>query len=253
MIFNVYFSPTGSTKQVVEQVSKAFDQHIKDIDLSDPNFVQQVIEFSKDDLIILGVPSYSGRMVVLAHQLVEKYLKGNGAKAIIIATYGNRAYDDQLVEMDDLMKQTGFEVIGGISAVCEHSIIRDVAKGRPNDKDLETLKMFGLKIKENMNQTHDIAFPGNRQYKEAKEHFPFIPLTNDSCNGCGTCIKSCITNAIALNDGIAVTKQQDCISCMRCIQVCPQHARMLEENLYGTVKEKMIQNCSDYKEYELFV
>ena len=72
-------------------------------------------------------------------------------------------------------------------------------------------------------------------------------------NGCGTCIQSCITNAIQLKDGRAVTKQQDCISCMRCIQVCPNHARMLDENLYETVKGKMIQNCSDYKEYELFI
>lgn len=253
MIYNVYFSPTGTTKKVVQTLSTTMEGQIKEIDLSDSNFLEDEYSFCREDVVIVGVPSFGGRMVVLARNRISKFFLGNGAKAIIIATYGNRAYDDQLLEMYDLMNDCGFEVVGAIGAVCRHSIVNEVASNRPNEKDIETLHKFSKVIQDHMNEKHSFNLPGNRPFKEARQHFPFLPITSDACNGCGMCVNTCVHHAITLKDGIAHTNNDECISCMRCIQVCPMHARALEPEVYASVREKMLKNCSSYKEYELFI
>lgn len=73
-------------------------------------------------------------------------INGNRAKCVLVAVYGNRVYESTLVQMEDTANAAGFQVIAAISAVAEHSIIREYAAGRPNAEDCKQLSAFGTKI-----------------------------------------------------------------------------------------------------------
>ena len=66
-----------------------------------------------------------------------KALNGQGARAVLACVYGNRAYEDTLVEREDAARETGFRVIAAMAAVAEHSIARQFASGRPDEQDAQ--------------------------------------------------------------------------------------------------------------------
>ena len=52
----------------------------------------------KDSLTILAAPVYGGRVAPIALQRMKR-LKGTNAPVILVAVYGNRDYEDALVEL----------------------------------------------------------------------------------------------------------------------------------------------------------
>ena len=92
------------------------------IDLCDLKMEFQKVDIDKNDMVIIAMPSYGGRAPAVAISRLKE-IKGNEAKCIIICVYGNRAYEDTLVEMEDAAKECGFRVIAAISAIAEHSIM----------------------------------------------------------------------------------------------------------------------------------
>ena len=93
---------------------------------------------SKEDLAVIAVPSYAGRVPAVAVQRLAA-VKGNGARAVLVCVYGNRAYEDTLVELADTAKEAGFRVMAAVSAIAEHSIARQFAAGRPDAEDAQRL------------------------------------------------------------------------------------------------------------------
>ena len=107
-VYSIYFSPTNSTKEIVNLVANEFGSY-QEIDLSKKeDMVDQV--FDADDVCVIGVPSYGGRVPGIALERMNKF-KGNHAKAILVVSYGNRAFEDTLKELvDDLSKVNSFMV-----------------------------------------------------------------------------------------------------------------------------------------------
>jgi Pyruvate/2-oxoacid:ferredoxin oxidoreductase delta subunit len=57
-------------------------------------------------------------------------------------------------------------------------------------------------------------------------------IDHDDCNGCGTCVEWCPTDAIALNDeGLATRDESACLGCGVCARFCPEEAISLQEGL----------------------
>ena len=114
------------------------------------------------------MPVYAGRVPALAVERL-KGVKANGAKCVIVAVYGNRAYEDALLEMQDVATEIGFQVIAAVAAIAEHSICRMYGAGRPDDEDAKVLASFGLDIINKVNDTQSfgpLVLPGNRPYKQ---------------------------------------------------------------------------------------
>ena len=99
----------------------------------------------EDDLVVIAMPVFAGRVPALA---VERLRRANphGAKCVVVVVFGNRAYDDALLEMQDVASEIGFRVIAAVAAVAEHSIIRKYGKGRPDSADDQVLRRFGADI-----------------------------------------------------------------------------------------------------------
>ena len=170
-----------------------------------------------------------------------------------MVSYGNRDYDDALIELYDVVTSQGFACIGGVAAIAEHSIMHQFASGRPDTDDMHQLKRFAKEIKEKIDASilTEVQVKGNRPYKELKE-VPFHPTASNLCTMCGLCAKLCPVHAIPF-DTPNQTKVEQCISCMRCIQVCPSKARHLDEQMLSAVSEKMKPLFAKRKENELFL
>ena len=248
--YQIVFSPTGGT----ERVSKAITQNwslVETIDLSAPDTKFADICFESDSLSVIAMPSFGGVAPQLALNRLAM-LKGNGAKCVIAAVYGNRAYEDTLVQMEDYARNAGFQVIAAISAVAEHSIIHEYAAGRPNADDCEELAEFGDRIleKATSNQLSKPSVPGNRPYKKAGTGM--IPKSNSNCTSCDLCAQKCPAGAISANTPGSTDKSK-CISCMRCVSICPIHARKVSSVMTAVAAAAIKKACSVEKANELFI
>lgn len=184
---------------------------------------------------------------------MSKY-QGNGAKGIIITSYGNRDYDDTLKELMDFVNERGFSCIAAISAVAEHSIMHQFATGRPDEEDKKELICYAKRIAEKLAKNKNdvsLKIKGNVPYKEY-HGIPLKPQTDNSCKECGICASHCPVGAIPL-DNPKITDINKCISCMRCIQICPSDARKMDENIIKVFSGKMEKVCSQRKKNELFL
>jgi NAD-dependent dihydropyrimidine dehydrogenase PreA subunit len=191
--YQITFSPTGGTAKTAETLASAMAEKRIFIDLIRP--VSET-SLTADDICLIAVPSFGGRIpTTTAERLVK--IHANGARAILVCTYGNRAYEDTLSELQDVLVSCGFDCIAAAAAVAEHSIIREFGAGRPDADDCTELIGFGEKIKERLENPVDnpLIVPGSHGTYKPYKNTPFVPAETDDCTNCGSCIKSCPTAA----------------------------------------------------------
>lgn len=251
-IYEITFSPTGGTKRVADFLSNELSRDITDIDLSNGNENLNKYSLTNEDTVIIAVPSYSGRVPSTAAERIAK-IQGHDAKAIIVCVYGNRAYEDTLAELQDIVQQAGFIVISAIAAVAEHSIAHRYATNRPDKDDYGHLRVFAKQIGDKLrkNDFSTPTIPGNRPYRKAA-NAGIVPKATKACTQCGLCASKCPVGAIDKNNPEKVNKKA-CISCMRCVTVCPHHARKVNGLLLAIVNMMLKKTCSIRKECELYI
>lgn len=252
-IYEITFSPTGGTQKAADLFTQALQQEATLIDLCDSSINFGQYSFTPDDICVVAVPAYGGRVPAIAVDRLNQ-MKGGSAKTILMAVYGNRHYDDTLLELKEVLEADGFHCIAAVAALAEHSIIRQFAAGRPDDEDAKELSGFAGKVKsllESGNITETLTVPGNTPYKEYNG-IPMKPKAGKKCNDCGICAEECPVNAIPA-DKPSETDESKCISCMRCISVCPNQARGLNKLMLAGVAQKLKKACSERKPNELYI
>ncbi|MGN0332721.1 MAG: EFR1 family ferrodoxin [Lachnospiraceae bacterium] len=263
-LYSIYFSPTGGTKKVMDILSDEWKENelVEEIDLSNADCDFSEYTMTKEDVCLFGVPSFGGRVPeVILNRIAQ--MKNEGAMAIPVIVYGNRAYDDTMFELKEGLESNSFHVKAAIAAVAEHSIMHQFAKGRPDKKDETELREFVRKIKEtlkaekislaegSMQERKKLLVPGKKPYREYNG-VPFKPKANRKCVKCGICVEKCPVQAIPKENPVSVDEQK-CISCMRCIQICPHKARRLNKIMLFMASQGMKKVCSGRKPNELYL
>ena len=109
-IHQIIFSPTGGTRRVSEILCKGMDKESCVTDLCVKAADIQLPHIQEDDLAIIAMPVFAGRVPALAVERL-RMVKPNSAKCVVVAVFGNRAYDDALLEMQDVASEVGFRVM----------------------------------------------------------------------------------------------------------------------------------------------
>ena len=252
-LYQIMFSPTGGTEKVATILSSVWECESVKINLLKSNPEMYQVELSEDDVCIVAVPAYGGRVPDIATEHL-KLLKGNGAKAILVAVFGNRKIDDTLVELQDILEAADFRCVAGIEAVAEHSLIRQFATGRPDAQDEKELEGFAHQIKEMLadgKENTNLKFPGDRPYR-IFGGVPFKPMVTRKCNRCGLCAKECPVSAIS-KENPKVLDAEKCISCMHCEAICPKKVRKLSRIKLFIAAQGMKKVCGSRKENRLYI
>lgn len=248
-LYQILFSPTGGTARAAALLAEGIGETASALDLCDPAFAPMA--FQKEDVCLVAMPVYGGRVPDLAARRFGG-CRGNGARAVVMAVYGNREFEDALAELQDLAEAAGFTVIAGVAAVAEHSIVREFGRGRPDQADAAVLRDMGRRLRERLAQQDSgaPALPGDRPY-QACHLMPIGIRVSEACTGCGLCARKCPVGAI---DPAApsLPAKESCISCMRCVAVCPSGARSVDPARIAALKEKIGPACRERKENRLF-
>lgn len=242
-----YFSATGSTAKIVAAIESGLNIKERNIiNLSTPR--QEPVIIPENEIIIFGIPVFSGRVPEIARKSIEM-MRGNNTPAIIACVYGNRDFDDALLELKDVAESNGFYVLSAGAFVAQHSIFPKVAQGRPDCSDLLQAEEFGRKSIQTVGgNTVDkpLKIKGNHPYRAVKP-IPLTPKTDDKCNSCKLCYRECPVQAIDA-DNPKKTDKSKCISCAHCIYVCPQHSKKFGGLLYWFASKKFEKDNARRKE-----
>lgn len=248
------FSPTGGTQKVADSITEVWNNEVQKVDLTDSDKDFSSINVQNEDLVLVAVPSFGGRVPAVAGERLAR-IKGNEAKCVIVCVYGNRAYEDTLIELKDTAEKSGFSVIAAIAAVAEHSIMHQYAAGRPNQEDIKILHGYSENILNKFNACDSskapITVPGNSTYKKAGAG-GIVPKAGKNCTVCGLCTAKCPVKAIDINNP-KETDSKKCISCMRCVSTCPENARKVNNALVKVAGLAMKKACLIKKECELYI
>lgn len=237
--------------KAADMVAQTLADEVTLVDLCASKKDFRSLVLNEDDVAVIAVPSYGGRVPTTAVARLSK-CRGNGARAVLMAVYGNRAYEDTLLELQDTVKEAGFKVVAAIAAVAEHSIAHQFATGRPDAQDQQQLETFAQSIKEKLASGELSAphLPGNRPYKTSS--VSMVPKATKACVSCGLCAQKCPVQAIDRLHPQNVDKKA-CISCMRCVSICPQHARTIHPIMQFAAGLALKKACTDRKDNELFI
>ena len=242
-----HFSPTGGTRKIADAISAGLSTPVAEMDLTKTDFSATL---EKNDALMAILPVYGGRVPQISLERLSA-LKGSGQKAVAVVVYGNREYEDALLETRDALEAGGFRVIAAAAFIAEHSIVRSIAAGRPDAEDVALCRRFAADVMAKADDAAPVQVPGNIPYKELKPA-AFHPAANESCVKCGTCARQCPMGAIPLDDP-SQTNHDLCINCMRCVQVCPVSSRALPDAFLTMITQMLNENAAGHKNPAIFL
>lgn len=265
-----YFSATETTKKIVTGIAgklaeSSGGRSVVNIDFTLPGARKEPAFFSEKDLVIAGVPVYAGRVP----NVLLKYLntiEGNGALAVAVVVYGNRHYDDALIEWRDILESRSFKVFAAGAFIGEHSFSRILGKSRPDAQDMLRVAEFAAqidhKITASQNKLEIVSVPGKQPYQsyyrpKDKDGNPValhkvVPETSSNCIQCGLCASLCPMGSIDAENESRITGI--CIKCCACIKNCPVEAKYFNDANYLWHKQELeVAFTSPRREPEFFI
>lgn len=267
-VIAVYFSPTGATKKVTEEIARSAAHELAVpfpvYDLTLPAGRKDTLRFDRHDLVVFGTPVYAGRVPNKFLPEIRRIFSGNDALAVPVVTFGNRSYDNALIELRNEMESKGFHTIAGGAFVAEHAFSKSLAEGRPDPEDMEMIRSFGKDIADKVAGLEELPDPVEVKGTEPIPPYyqplgtdgkPAVflkakPKITEECIKCWKCLHVCPMGSIT-NDDDVWKVEGICIKCQACIKACPagvvyfddpaflSHVAMLELNYRRRVENEI--------------
>lgn len=265
----VCFSPTGNTKRLVQTIAAELAGRLccslMQLDFTPPGARKAVTEFGEGDLVVVGSPTYAGKLPNKILPDFQTKLKGNGAAAVAVVTFGNRSYDNSLTELLETLRANGFHPAAGAAFACRHAFTDSLAPGRPDGDDFQAAAQFAQHAADSIRQLAGLpdppVVPGRAdapyyipkgldgqpaQFLKAK------PLTlEEACTHCGLCARLCPLGSI---DPADVTRVPGvCIKCHACVRGCPEGAKYFDDPAFLSHAAMLNENYREPKDNEFYL
>lgn len=265
----VAYSATGRTDQVVHTLAEAAAEALA-LPMTYHSFTKpaeraEALRFSETDLVIIGTPTYAGRVPNKILPDFQK-LQGGGALAVPVVTFGNRAYDNSLAELCAVLEAGGFHTVAAGAFAGRHAFTDQLAEGRPDWDDKREIQAFAKKTAAKVLALTElpaerIQVPGDPDapYYEPKgidgEPVKFLkakPRTDLSkCCNCGVCARACPMGAI--NAAHVEEVPGTCIKCHACIRKCTRRAKFFDDPAFLSHVAMLEASFQERKENEIFL
>ena len=268
-VWAVYWSATGNTDKTVNTVADALARKME-LPLERRSFTRpaerrEELSFAATDLVILGMPTYAGKLPNKMLPFVQEKLCGNGALAVGIVTFGNRSYDNSLAELCTTLEADGFHTVAAGTFACRHAFTDALADGRPDWDDKRMMESFAGKIADKLNNLTDIPDPVSVPGDSAAPYY--VPKGTDGqpakflkakpqtdlgkCTGCGACARLCPMGAIDPENTALVPGT--CIKCQACVRKCTKHAKYFDDPAFLSHVAMLEENFTEPKANEVFL
>ena len=250
-VWAVYFSGTGTTEKVVTTLAKDLAQSLnasyQTFCFNLPQSREGELAFGPQDLVVFGVPVYAGRVPNLLLPYIQNKVKGQNTPAVPVVLYGNRNFDDGLMELRNVLFQNGFRPFAAGAFVGEHSFSKILGAGRPDSEDMALAAQLAEKAAqlakdmaqppeqpaavEGCDPIRPYYTPRDRHGEPIKDFLKAKPVTDlTKCVHCGLCARICPMGSIDPNDVSNVVGK--CIKCCACVKKCPVGAKSFDHPGY---------------------
>lgn len=266
----VYYSATGTTEKVVtgiaEKIAAALGVPMEVYDYSLPQNRAEGKTYTADQLVVFGTPVYAGRVPNKMLPVVQNNFKGEGALAVPVVTFGNRSFDNGLIELRNELENNGFHTIAGAGVACEHVFSKKLAAGRPDTEDWKKLTAFAEAVAEKVRALTEIPSPIAVRGDDPVGPY-YTPLGTDGkpavflkakpktkeelCDKCGICARVCPMGSVNPENPLEITGI--CIKCQACIKKCPTQAKYFDDAAFLSHVSMLEQNYTRRAEAEVFV
>lgn len=265
----VFWSATGNTRKVVEALSGALAESLgaplDTIDFTLPKAREGGLSFAAGELVVIGTPTYAGKVPNKMLPYIQERVKADGALAVPVVTFGNRAFDNSLAELSATLEGNGFHTVAGGAFVCRHAFTDALALGRPDRDDIEEVRGFAEKIAEKVKGLRDapppVEVPGDAAAAyyvpkgtdgQPAKFLKAKPLTDLSkCCNCGVCARVCPMGAI--NRSNVAEVPGTCVKCQACVRRCTRRAKYFDDPAFLSHVAMLEGNFTERKENQVFL
>lgn len=266
-VWALYYSATGTTDKAVntiaEELAAQLTLPIERLSFTRPAERTGTHLFTAEDLVVVGSPTYAGRLPNKIAPDFRSGLRGEGTPAVPVVLFGNRSYDNALAELWSVLMNNGFHPVAAGAFVGRHAFTDKLGEGRPDWDDKRQMRQFAAQIagKLRSGRGETVAVPGvpDAPYYIPKgvdgEPVKFLqakPRTDPGkCTNCGACARLCPMGAIDPRDVFRVPGT--CIKCQCCVRKCTRHARYFDDPAFLSHVAMLEQNFAEPKENEVFL